>query len=88
MGDHIVNDMGKKCADDVSDAMMRTLRIIDTPQGAAIVATFAAAAALGIATGAFAATIENGSPEETADALWVKLRPMVVRSAAALNGDG
>lgn len=86
MRDTIVNDLMRKCGDDVSETIFRTLHIAPTRVDAAVIALAGVAAALGIASGCVAATgDEPPSPEEAADAFWQRLRPMVVAANTKLS---
>ena len=81
MADPIVRDLMRKCGDDVAEAMWRTVLLAESRSDAAVVATGGAAAALGLAAGAFKALSEEPcSPEEAVCALWEKLRPMAIRA--------
>lgn len=84
--DPIIDDLLRKCEDDVSDVIMRTAKLSPTQLGAATISLGAAAVALGVAAGAVAANCdESPAPEEAADALWERLRPMVVRAFEAIS---
>lgn len=86
--DYIIKDIGRKCASDTSSAIHRNISLVDDPRAAFIVATYGAALALGIASGALGAMIEETDPEKLADALWDRLRPMVVSAAEAFTAAG
>lgn len=79
--DQLHKDIGRKCADDVSDAIRRGFQLVENDHGAVIVAAYAAAAAFGAAGGAFAA-YAGKSPDLTADSiddLWAGfIRPMML----------
>ena len=79
--DALEKDMGRKCADDVSAAIRRTLQLMPDQRGAMIVAIYGAAAAIGAATGAFSAlSDEIPEPnEKMLDEMWAAfLRPIAL----------
>jgi hypothetical protein len=88
----VTRDLMRKCGDDVAEVIMRSAYLAESGISAAVIATGGAASALGIAAGAFAATLDKPvAPSDAADALWEKLRPTVIRafqqSARAALGD-
>lgn len=81
MTDEIIKDIGRKCGDDVSAAIRRNMLLMADQRGAMIVATYAAAAAIGAASGAFAAFLDGPAEVDAAtiDEMWTEiLRPMVL----------
>lgn len=77
--DPITADLGRKCADDVSAAIHRTLQLCDDRKQAMIVAAFAAAAAVGASTGSYCAFADKDMDEATIDNWWAMfLRPMAL----------
>lgn len=89
----VEKDIGRKCGDDVAGAIRRNMALMLDRRGKMIVASYAAATAIGAANGAFAAYM--GGPEEIdakfVDQLWADiLRPMVLGelASAALDGEG
>lgn len=79
----IVQDIGRKCADDVSAAIRRNMQLMETGQEMAQVAIYGAAQAMGTASGGLAAALAaDGNmrdPTSVADHLWDLLRPMVLK---------
>jgi hypothetical protein len=86
--DQILQDIGRKCAGDVSEAIHRNMALADDRRGKMIVAAYAAAAAFGSANGAFSAFM-NGPEvidEAFVDELWAQfVRPMVLGQFAKPN---
>lgn len=79
--DHITQDIGRKCASDVGDAIRRNIALMNGKREAMIVSAYAAAAAIGAANGAFAAFMDGPQviDEKMVDQLWTDfLRPMVL----------
>ena len=79
--DTIIKDIGRKCADDVGDAIRRNMQLMGDKRGKMIVATYAAASAIGAANGAFAALAEGPLTIDEAfvDQCWAEvLRPMIL----------
>lgn len=79
--DQIIQDIGRKCAEDVSGAIRRNMLLMLDGRGKMMIASYAAATAIGAANGAFAAYL--GGPtaidEQFVDQLWDDiLRPMVL----------
>ena len=76
----IISDIGRKCADDVSQAIRRNFQLVEGSEAALVIASYAAVSAFGAAGGAFAAHTD-GPPtldEATIDALWQGyIRPML-----------
>lgn len=85
----IVRDIGHKCADDVSAAIRRNMRLMENGQEMAQVAFYGAAQAMGAAAGGMAAVLEadgnTRDPGEVADHLWDILRPMVLKGLAEIQ---
>lgn len=87
MSDEINRDIARKCDEDVSGAIHRNMQLVEGGAAKAQIAFMGAGSALGSAGGAFlalhAAQYGEGVPdEEAAEALWLLLRPMVVRAIA------
>lgn len=79
--DQLAKDMGRKCADDVSAAIRRNMQLMPDRHGKMVVSTYAAAAAIGAANGAFAAMAEGPLEIDEAfvDQCWSEiLRPMIL----------
>jgi S-methylmethionine-dependent homocysteine/selenocysteine methylase len=77
----IISDVGKKCADDVSAAIRRNMQLADGAREQMVVGMYAAAAAIGAATGALGAFMGRPSTltAEQVDEAWSGiLRPMVL----------
>ena len=82
----VVRDLMRKCQDDVVDTIHRTALLALDRDGAATIALGGAAAALGTAAGAVAATCDEApTAEEATDALWQRFRPMVIRAYEQLE---
>lgn len=77
----IVKDIGRKCSDDVGDAIRRNMGLVTDQQSAMAVVSYAAVTAIGAASGAFAA-LTNGPAkldEAALDEMWTEyLRPMAL----------
>lgn len=83
--DLITQDVGRKCADDVADAVRRNMHLMLNQRGVMIVAAYGAAAAIGAANGAFASYMGGGNEidEALVDQLWSEiLRPMILGNLA------
>lgn len=79
--DHIIGDIGRKLADDISAACHRNINLVWDQKAAFIVSTYGAVAALGVCSGSLAAMLGGKkSPSEMTDALWETLRPMVLNT--------
>jgi hypothetical protein len=80
--DVILADIGRKCADDVSDAINRNMKLAGGQRGALIIAAYATAASCGATTGAFAAYEGKATANIDADdidAVWTQfIRPMML----------
>lgn len=84
--DAITRDIGRKCADDVGDAIRRNMQLMGDKRGKMIVATYGAATAIGAANGAFAAMADGQLTIDEAfvDQCWAEvLRPMILGQIAA-----
>lgn len=83
--DGLVKDIGRKCADDVGDAIRRNMQLMGDRRGKMIVATYGAATAIGAANGAFAAVMDGHKQidEVFVDKVWAEiLRPMILGQIA------
>lgn len=81
MNDGIIKDIGRKCADDVSDAIKRNMQLIPDQRGKFLVAVYAAVTGIASASGAFAATTGMGTEpnERMIDELWAEFfRPLAI----------
>lgn len=81
MPNQIAKDIGQKCADDIRGALLRNALLLDTTEDRMMVAIYGAAAALGAASGAYAAHRGLKSPTPTPellDELWAVLRPLTL----------
>lgn len=86
--ERVIRDVGRKCGDDVSGAIRRNVALMESQRGAMIVTTYAAAAAIGAANGAFNAFMNGPDKidEALVDQLWADLlRPMVVGELSREN---
>lgn len=88
--DHITRDIAAKCGDDVTDAIKRSIALVETGEAKVAVTLSAAANALGIAGGAYlglhdAKGEEPLYPAAAADGLWRHLKPMVIGFITAIR---
>ncbi len=77
----ITMDLGRKCADDVSAAMRRTILLADDRSGAMAIAAYGAAQALGALSGSVAAFMDHdgGMTPDFIDMIWKDiLRPVAL----------
>ena len=87
---NIEQDIGRKCADDVAAAIRRNVALMADRRGKMIVASYAAATAIGAANGAFAAFMDGPAAidEKFVDQLWGEfIRPMVLGELAKVAGE-
>jgi len=88
---NIEQDIGRKCADDVAAAIRRNVALMADRRGKMIVASYAAATAIGAANGAFAAFMDRPAAidEKFVDQLWGEfIRPMVLGELSKVAGEG
>jgi hypothetical protein len=79
--DQILQDIGRKCGEDVSAAIGRNMLLFDGKREAMIIATYGAATAIGAANGAFSAYMDGPDAIDAnlVDQLWAEiLRPMIL----------
>lgn len=85
--DHILTDLARKAADDVSAAIRRTAALVNDPRDLLYIALAGTAAASGLASGFAQMCAPDADPEESVDALWAVLRPMIVLVAGGGSAD-
>jgi hypothetical protein len=78
--DQMAEDLARKCADDVRDAMWRTILLSESEGQRAAIAMMAAASASAITAGIVAKLIGFEDVEAVADALWEQMRPRLIRA--------
>lgn len=77
----LIKDIGRKCADDVADAIRRNMLLMGDKRSKMIVTAYGASAAIGAANGAFAAMADGPLEIDEAfvDQCWSEiLRPMIL----------
>lgn len=84
--DQMAKDLARKCADDVHDAMWRTILLAESDGQRAAIAMMAAANANAITAAIFARLIGSDKPEAVADALWEQMRPMLISAIQSTKG--
>jgi hypothetical protein len=84
--EQILRDLCRKTGHDCEAAVSRTAGLATEPSDQMMIAIWAAAGPLGAAAGYVAALTEQATgsrpgPENTADALWEMLRPLVLKTS-------
>lgn len=81
---HVIRDIAAKCSDDVAEAISRNMKLVDGGEAMTQVAVMAAGRAIGVASGAFLAFAschgEEVTGDEVVDALFERMRPIVMRA--------
>ena len=85
MAGHIIRDLQRKAADDVRDQLNRTLSLLDDPFDRSSVALIASGSILGVTTANMLVAYSVGTPDEIADAIWFKLRPIIIETVRDLQ---
>ena len=80
----IVGDLGRKCADDVSRAIRRTMQLAESANDKFVIGSYGASVAMAWASAALNVMTESENPEQCADELWVILRPFVIHGLSTV----
>ncbi|MEE3155802.1 MAG: hypothetical protein VX309_09785 [Pseudomonadota bacterium] len=84
--DLFTRDLANKAADDAAQAINRTMALHPSLSGKTLIAIMAAGNAMAIPAGMVAAQ-SSGSPEEVVEALWQRLRPVILQATTdAMKG--
>lgn len=84
--DQFTRDLAQKAADDAAAAINRTIALHPTLYGKTMIAILAGRNAMAIPAGMVAAQ-SNGSPEEVVEALWSRLKPVILKATKAVMED-
>jgi hypothetical protein len=79
--EHVLRDLGRKCADDVTGVIHRAAALTwADPQDCFFLALSAAASATGAVSGFAQRCMPDMTPEQAMDQVWSLLRPMMLAS--------